>query len=68
MRYSFNKEVAVGKHYLCFGYELRSLSYAITISKYGIDINFYPFFIGIEFHGVTLDKKFEQLIQYKITQ
>lgn len=68
MKSNYYKEVAVGRHYLSFGYELKSLSYAITISKFGIDINLYPFFISVEFRGVDIDKYFSKLIQYKITQ
>lgn len=68
VKLNYHKELTVGRHYVLFGYELKSLSYGITVNRYGIDINLYPFFIGIEFRGVDIDKYFSKLIQYKITQ
>lgn len=62
------KEIEVGKHLLSFGYRLNSFTVGIHFSKYAIDINLFPFFIGFEFNGVLIDEQLSKIVAQRASE
>lgn len=62
------KEVPVGNHLLSFGYRLNSFTVGIHFNKYAIDINLFPFFIGLEFNGVLIDQHLSKIVAQRLSE
>lgn len=47
------------------GYNLKYVSFMFNVSRYGVDISFYPFFFQFEYHGVDMDDKLINILGAK---
>lgn len=61
-------EIPVGNHLLSFGYRLNSFTIGIHFSKYAVDINLFPFFIGFEFNGVLFDQHLSKIVAQRFSE
>lgn len=54
------KQIALGRHYVILGYEFKNFSLMLNVNRYGFDIYIYPLIFQFEYHGVEIQKRFEE--------
>lgn len=61
-------EIPIGNHLLSFGYRLNSFTVGIHFNKNAIDINLFPFFVGLEFNGVLIDQHLAKIVAERLIE